>query len=108
MVNLPGSRFLTPGENFFISRINCLPAWAVSETDRSRPRVYGLDEGIRSCFDLSEGERAWKKGRYSFGQILMVGDRLVVLTDKGEVVLVDVDAGSMKEVARFDAIEGKT
>ena len=70
--------------------------------------VYGLDEGILSCFDLEEGERTWKKGRYSFGQILMVGEMLLVLTEKGDVVLVSADSESMEEQAKFPAIEGKT
>lgn len=70
--------------------------------------VYGLDEGILSCFDTREGERAWKKGRYKFGQILMVGQHLLVLAEDGRVVLVEATPDEMVEVAEFDAIEGKT
>ena len=70
--------------------------------------VYGLDEGILSCFDTKEGERTWKRGRYQFGQILMVNDQLLVSTEKGEIVLIDASPESMKEVAGFQAVEGKT
>ena len=70
--------------------------------------VYGLDEGILSCFDLSEGKRTWKKGRYQFGQILRTNSGLLVLTEKGKVVLVDATPESMSELAEFQAIEGKT
>jgi outer membrane protein assembly factor BamB len=32
--------------------------------------VYGLDDGILCCVDSRTGERAWKGGRYRFGQVL--------------------------------------
>ena len=70
--------------------------------------VYGLDEGILSCFDLSIGKRTWKRGRYKFGQILMVGDDLLVSTESGRVVLLEVTPKEPHKVASFQAIEGKT
>lgn len=70
--------------------------------------VYGLDEGILSCFEMQAGKRTWKRGRYKFGQILMIGDQVLVLTEDGEVVLVNATAESMSEEARFKAIDGKT
>jgi outer membrane protein assembly factor BamB len=70
--------------------------------------VYGLDESVLACFDLEKGERTWKRGRYGYGQILMVEDRLLILTEQGEVALVEVNPQSMKERVRFQAIEGKT
>jgi outer membrane protein assembly factor BamB len=70
--------------------------------------VYGLDEGILSCFDLKTGERKWKKGRYKFGQVVMVGGDLVVSTEAGDVVLVEATPEKATEIAQFKAIEGKT
>ena len=70
--------------------------------------IYGLDEGILSCFDLSDGKRTWKRGRYRYGQVVLVGDVLMVVTESGEAVLVEVSPQKAVEVARFQAIEGKT
>ncbi len=70
--------------------------------------VYGLDEGILSCFDLSIGKRTWKRGRYKFGQIVMVGDDLLVSTETGKVVLLEVTPKQVRKVTSFQAIEGKT
>ena len=70
--------------------------------------VYGLDEGVLSCFDLEQGKRTWKQGRYQFGQILWVDQSLIVLTESGEIVLLDAKPESVSEVARFAAINGKT
>lgn len=70
--------------------------------------IYGLDEGILSCLDLSTGEPTWKKGRYKYGQTLMLADHLLVSTEAGEVVLLDVTPKGAKEIGKFKAIEGKT
>lgn len=30
--------------------------------------IYGLDDGVLACVELSSGERKWRKGRYGHGQ----------------------------------------
>ncbi len=70
--------------------------------------VYGLDEGILACFDLRDSKLKWKGGRYSFGQVLLVGEWLIVLAETGEVALVKAIPEAFTEVARFQAITGKT
>jgi outer membrane protein assembly factor BamB len=70
--------------------------------------VYGFDEGIFACIDAATGERRWKGGRYSYGQALLAGDRIIVLTESGELVLVEATPEAHREIARFPAIEGKT
>ncbi len=70
--------------------------------------VYGLDEGILSCYDAAQGKRMWRKGRYRYGQVILLNDLLLVTTDTGEVVLVEISPESANEIARFQAIEGKT
>lgn len=83
-------------------------AWEVSEvwhSTRLRSKfsspvlhdgyVYGLDEGIMVCIDPQNGKRLWKgrreglRGRYGHGQMLLVDDHLVVLTETGELVLIE-------------------
>ena len=71
--------------------------------------AYGLSEGILECVEVETGERIWKHGRYHHGQILRVHDLLVVLSEEGEVVLVEASAERRDNVlGRFQAIEGKT
>jgi outer membrane protein assembly factor BamB len=70
--------------------------------------VYGLDDGVLTCIDPSSGERRWKDGRYGHGQMLLAGGLLVVQTEEGEIVLVDPSAERLRELTRFQAIEGKT
>lgn len=69
--------------------------------------VYGLSDGILECIDLETGERVWKQGRYGHGQILLVGESLLVMTESGEIVLVDASPGGSGQVfGRFQALEG--
>jgi outer membrane protein assembly factor BamB len=70
--------------------------------------VYGLDEGILACMDLSTGKERWKKGHYKYGQIALFDNALLVLSEDGDLVLVDISPGGSRELARFHAIDGKT
>ena len=70
--------------------------------------IYGLDEAILACIDAATGELKWKGGRYGYGQAMLAGDHLIVLTEDGEVVLVKATPERHEELARFPAIEGKT
>jgi outer membrane protein assembly factor BamB len=71
--------------------------------------VYGLSDGILECIELETGERVWKGGRYKHGQILLVGDLLLVLAESGEVFLVEATPERKNHVlGSFQAIEGKT
>jgi outer membrane protein assembly factor BamB len=70
--------------------------------------LYGLDESILACIDATTGELKWKGGRYGYGQPILAGGHIVVLTEAGDVVLVRASPERHDEVARFSAIEGKT
>ncbi|MBL8217726.1 MAG: PQQ-like beta-propeller repeat protein [Bryobacterales bacterium] len=70
--------------------------------------VYGLDESIFSCIRISDGEQMWKAGRYGYGQVILAGGHLIVITEQGELVLVKPSPKELIEVAKFEAISGKT
>ncbi len=68
--------------------------------------AYGLSEGIFTCIDLATGERVWKGGRYGFGQNLLVGNVILVTTERGDVVLLEATPEEHRELAEFKAIDG--
>jgi outer membrane protein assembly factor BamB len=72
--------------------------------------AYGFDGGILSCITLQDGKRKWKGGRYGHGQMLLLAEQkiLLVLSEEGEVALVEAAPGQFTEIARFRAMEGKT
>jgi outer membrane protein assembly factor BamB len=70
--------------------------------------IYGLDNGILTCLDLNDGARRWKRGRYGHGQMLLVGDKLLIQAESGEIVLVAANPDGHQELAKFNALFSKT
>ena len=70
--------------------------------------IYGFDEKILACVDAATGDLKWKGGRYGYGQLLLAGGKLVVITEDGELVLVEATPDGHRELARMPAIEGTT
>jgi outer membrane protein assembly factor BamB len=62
------------------------------------------------AININDGERKWKGGRYGHGQMLLLAeqDLLLVLSEDGELALVNATPDQFTEVTRFKAIEGKT
>ena len=58
--------------------------------------------------DPTDGQRRWKRGRYGHGQVILVEDLLLVLTESGEIVLVEARPDRHSELARLEVLEGKT
>ena len=73
-----------------------------------RGAVFGLDDGVLVSLDPTTGERFWKRGRYGHGQLLLVDEYLLILSEKGDVVLVKADPQAHEEVARFKALGDKS
>ncbi len=71
--------------------------------------AYGLSDGILECADVSTGKRKWKKrGRFGHGQVLLVGDLLLVLGEEGELTLLDISPDGAEELGQIQAIDGKS
>ncbi len=70
--------------------------------------IYGLDERILTCLDLSTGDRCWKGGRYGYGQLIRVDDLLLIQAETGEIALVEASPKLHRELGRFIALEHRT
>ena len=106
-----------------IALTNNAGAWSVAERWTSnglkpyfndfvvhKGHAFGFDGRILSCVDLSNGERKWKGGRYGNGQLVLLPDQdlLLVLSEEGELALVQARSDQFTELAKFPAIQGKT
>jgi outer membrane protein assembly factor BamB len=73
--------------------------------------VYAIDDIDLVCVELATGKRKWKSRRRPVvgnGQIMLVGDSIVVLSESGEVILVEANPKKYRELGSFPAIEGVT
>jgi outer membrane protein assembly factor BamB len=70
--------------------------------------AYGLSEGILECVELKTGKRKWKGGHFGHGQILGVGDLLLVMAEDGRLTLLELSPRKLTELGSIQALEGKT
>ncbi|MDB4657576.1 PQQ-like beta-propeller repeat protein [Verrucomicrobiales bacterium] len=69
-------------------------------------KEYG--KGPLACVDIRTGKMKWKEAGFGPGNVILSADgELVILSDKGEIVLVDANPDSYKELARADVLSGK-
>jgi outer membrane protein assembly factor BamB len=70
--------------------------------------VYGLDDGVLVCFDPNVGERKWQGERHGHGQMLLIGEVILLMAENGEVLLIEPSPTEEKIVARFQGLQTKT
>lgn len=73
--------------------------------------LYGIDDIDMDAADLETGTRYWKKRRrpdLGHGQIMLVGDKILVISESGELVLIAAESDKYRELAKLQAIEGVT
>jgi hypothetical protein len=70
--------------------------------------LYGFDNATFKCLSVATGEEGWAFRGLGKGSLLVADeDLLVVLSDRGELLLVEANPGAYTELARFQAMEGK-
>jgi outer membrane protein assembly factor BamB len=70
--------------------------------------LFGLDDGgVLACLDEKTGAQKWRQGRYDEGQLLLTGDLLLMLSEGGQLALVEARPDQYHELARTDALKGK-
>lgn len=68
-------------------------------------KEYG--KGPLRCIELETGEEKWAREGFGPGNVILVGETLVALSDRGELVLVDPRPDAYQELARADVLPGK-
>jgi outer membrane protein assembly factor BamB len=69
--------------------------------------AYSLSDGYLECTEAESLKRRWKqRGRFGNGQLLLVGDKLLVHTETGKLLLVGADPAEYWEYGSIPTIEG--
>lgn len=73
--------------------------------------VYCVSEksgGQLMCFDLRDGEIVWSEPRFArYGTLMIADGKLVVLDEKGELVIADAAPAGYQELARAKVLSGR-
>jgi outer membrane protein assembly factor BamB len=70
--------------------------------------VYGLDDINLLCIELATGKKQWKKRRqpsFGHGQIMLIGDVILAITEEGELLLVEASPEEYRELAAIQALD---
>lgn len=68
-------------------------------------KEYGA--GPLACVDIKTGKDIWKEAGFGPGQVILADDKVIALSDKGEVVIVEANSEKYVELKRDDVLDGK-
>ncbi len=66
---------------------------------------YG--DGPVKCVDVANGAVKWEKPGFGPGNVVLLGDKVLALSDAGELVVFAADTAAYKELARAKILDGK-
>ena len=67
--------------------------------------IYGLDDGILACMEVETGKLKWRSGRYGYGQLLLVDDIFLIISEDGDLLLVPATPTKPEPVATFKVLD---
>ena len=127
--HIGGNRFLLTkgyrlGGELISVQQNATGDWDVTSLEKNSRRLntkmtnpvvsdgfaWALSDGFLSCVAL-EGEqllnRTWRKRtKYGHGQLLAVGDKLLIHGENGVLALAKLDSNEFNELAKIDTVKG--
>jgi outer membrane protein assembly factor BamB len=74
-----------------------------------KDHLYGFDGNFFTCVRLKDGKGQWRARGYGNGQVLLLAEQglLLVLSETGEVVLLEANPDEHTELGRFQALQEK-
>ncbi|HUT01130.1 MAG TPA: PQQ-binding-like beta-propeller repeat protein [Phycisphaerae bacterium] len=68
--------------------------------------IFGFDESVLTCLDLATGEKKWTQSGLGSGALVLADGKLVLLAEKGKVVVAEASPAGFKELASVQAVKG--
>lgn len=76
--------------------------------------LFGIDGNSHNsrlcrlvCMDYQTGDVKWSERGFGCGTVILAGDRLLILSDKGELVAAKASSESYEELGRFELLDGR-
>jgi len=82
------------------NHMNCCVLW--------KNFLYGFDESQLKCISLADGSEKWAEKSAGKGALMMSADgRLIIMSDKGELIVAQADPTAFKSLARAQILPRK-
>ena len=69
--------------------------------------LYGFDNAFLKCIDFKTGAQKWQKVGLGKGSLIYADSMLIVLSERGKLLLVKADPEKYIEMADFQALHGR-
>lgn len=69
---------------------------------------YGFNVATLLSMDAETGERKWLRRGFGKGSLIMVDDRLFILSDMGHLTVAEATPEEYREIATLDVLEGRS
>lgn len=69
--------------------------------------IYGFDNAVLKAIDANTGEDKWKKSGLGRGSLLVADGHLIVLSERGQLLLVEATPAAYKEKSTAQVLQGK-
>jgi len=69
--------------------------------------LYGFDVGRLKCMSFTTGDVAWSVEGFGRGSLVMADGKLIVLTEKGRLLIAEASPGEFSPLLRADIIQGR-
>lgn len=119
--------FIAPNK-FFVSSVSQTGSFIVEITDGQAQEIlksptmqnnwssscyrdgylYGFSKAKLQCVSVETGEMLWGKRGFGKGSLIMVADKLLVMSDQGKLIVVKAEPDQYTEIGSFQALEGKS
>ncbi len=69
--------------------------------------LYGFNNATLQCVDAASGQRQWGKRGFGKGSLTLADGKLLVVSDRGKLALIDAAPAAYREISSFQALQGK-
>ncbi len=70
--------------------------------------IYGFSSSILKCLVADTAERIWSKRGYGKGSLIIADNKLIVLSDRGKLALIEAIPKGFKELAQAKVLDSKS
>lgn len=72
-----------------------------------KDHYYGFDEVTLVCLDKATGEPKWKEKGLGKASLMLAGDKLVILSERGDAVIAKATSEGYQELARTHVLDNR-